>query len=171
MRLLGRWNWWLPRSLERFLAARLPLIGGAILVVALVLAGCSPAGRVLGVDPQPRPSPAPASPTAVAAGDPRPIAFPADESPHHRLTEWWYDTGHLASADGHRFGFEFVVFRAERGDFPVSWAAHLALTDETGAMFRYDQRTFIGPAVDRSDRKSTRLNSSHIQKSRMPSSA
>jgi predicted secreted hydrolase len=41
-----------------------------------------------------------------------------------------------------------VIFRAERGGFPVSWASHLALTDETGGTFRYAQRTEIGPQVD-----------------------
>ena len=29
MRLLGDWNWWLPRRLERFIASRLPVIEGA----------------------------------------------------------------------------------------------------------------------------------------------
>jgi RND superfamily putative drug exporter len=24
MRLLGRWNWWMPAALERFVATRLP---------------------------------------------------------------------------------------------------------------------------------------------------
>jgi hypothetical protein len=24
MRLLGRWNWWMPAALERFVAGRLP---------------------------------------------------------------------------------------------------------------------------------------------------
>ena len=48
------------------------------------------------------------------------------------------------------FGFEFVIFRAERGAFPVSWASHLALTDESGRRFRYDQRSEVGPQVDRS---------------------
>jgi RND superfamily putative drug exporter len=149
MRLLGRWNWWMPRRLERFIAARLPLVGG-VLLVALLLAGCSPGGRFLGADPEPRLSPPPtASPPPVVA-DPQPIAFPADEAPHHRLTEWWYYTGHLASVDGRPFGFEFVVFRAERGRFPNSWASHLALTDEEGGRFLYDQRSFIGPEADRS---------------------
>ena len=42
------------------------------------------------------------------------------------------------------------MFRAERGGFPVSWASHLALTDETGRTFSYAQRSEIGPQVDRS---------------------
>src|SRR4029077_2430477 len=82
--------------------------------------------------------------------DPQPIVFPRDDGPHHRLTEWWYYTGHLASDDGRRFGFEFVVFRAERGALPVTWASHLALTDEQGHRFLYDQRTEVGPQVDAS---------------------
>ena len=73
--------------------------------------------------------------------------LPADDAPHDRLTEWWYDTGHLRADDGRRFGFEYVVFRAERGGFPVSWASHLALTDETGRTFSYAQRSEIGPQV------------------------
>jgi predicted secreted hydrolase len=43
-----------------------------------------------------------------------------------------------------------VIFRAERGGFPVSWASHLAVTDETDGAFRFAQRTEIGPQVDRS---------------------
>jgi predicted secreted hydrolase len=41
-----------------------------------------------------------------------------------------------------------VMFRAERGSFPVSWASHVALTDERGGRFLYDQRSEIGPQVD-----------------------
>jgi predicted secreted hydrolase len=83
------------------------------------------------------------------------VALPRDDGPHDRLTEWWYYTGHLRAADGSRFGFEYVVFRAERGSFPVTWASHLALTDETGDAFHYVQRAEIGPGVDRSPRDAT----------------
>ncbi len=40
-----------------------------------------------------------------------------------------------------------MIFRAERGSFPVTWASHLALTDEQGNRFLYDQRSEIGPQV------------------------
>jgi RND superfamily putative drug exporter len=29
MRLLGRWNWWMPARLERWISARLPMVEGA----------------------------------------------------------------------------------------------------------------------------------------------
>ena len=158
MRLLGDRNWWMPKRLERFIASRLHIVEGATLVQAaalvmgavLLLAACSPGGRVLGVDPEPRLSPPPTAAPPVAVADPRAIRFPSDEGPHRRLTEWWYYTGHLRAEDGRRFGFEYVVFRAERGDFPVSWASHLALTDEREGRFRYDQRSFVGQQADRS---------------------
>jgi predicted secreted hydrolase len=87
--------------------------------------------------------------------DPVPIVLPRDDGPHDRLTEWWYYTGHLRATDGHRFGFEYVIFRAERGAFPTSWASHLAITDETGDRFVYSQRLEVGPQVDRSPRGAT----------------
>jgi predicted secreted hydrolase len=42
-----------------------------------------------------------------------------------------------------------VIFRAERGGFPVTWASHLALTDEQGQRFLYDQRSQLGGQVSR----------------------
>ena len=51
-----------------------------------------------------------------------------------------------------RYGFEYVIFRAERGQFPTSWASHLAITDEGGDRFLYGQRLEIGRRVDRSPR-------------------
>jgi predicted secreted hydrolase len=119
--------------------------------VVLVVGACSGA-PILANPPVIHPLPVVTQPPAAAVADPQPIAFPRDDGPHRRLTEWWYYTGHLATGSGRRFGFEFVIFRAERGAFPVSWASHLALTDEQGRRFLYGQRSEIGPQVDRSAR-------------------
>ena len=122
-------------------------------VLAVVLAGCtaSAAGAPILANPTPvRPAlPSPVAPPPAVA-DPLPVVLPRDDGPHDRLTEWWYDTGHLHTADGRRFGFEFVVFRAERGRFPTSWVSHLAITDETNRRFVYSQRLEVGSQVDRS---------------------
>ncbi len=120
----------------------------AAAVLATVAAACS--GPILANPPAPVAVPPTASPAPARAQDPQPIVFPRDDGPHDRLTEWWYYTGHLADANGGRWGFEFVVFRAERGGFPVTWASHIALTDETDGTFAYDQRSAIGPQVDQS---------------------
>jgi len=76
--------------------------------------------------------------------------FPRDHASHPEFqTEWWYYTGHLA-AGARRFGYELTFFRV--GLDPVrraqtsAWTrhtvlfAHLALTDETGRRFLYEQR-------------------------------
>src|SRR6202453_3785397 len=40
------------------------------------------------------------------------FAFPRDYFNHEDYqTEWWYYTGNVKSADGHRFGFELTFFR------------------------------------------------------------
>ena len=127
---------------------------GLVLVLggATVVAGCGGA-PVLANDPLAFPSPP--LPTARPSRplDPIAIELPRDDGPHDRLTEWWYYTGHLRStADGHRYGFEAVVFRAERGGAQVAWASHLALTDENGQVFTYAQRSEIGPQADHSPR-------------------
>ena len=80
------------------------------------------------------------------------MVLPRDDGPHDRLTEWWYYTGHLHTDDGAHYGFEFVIFRAERGGFPTSWVSHLAVTDEGGGRFLYSQRLEVGAGVDRSPR-------------------
>ncbi len=118
-----------------------------VAAIAVVVTGCG--GPVLANPPAPHPVVTPAPTSSPRPADPVPVVLPRDDAPHDRLTEWWYDTGHLRAADGRRFGFELVVFRAERGGFPVSWASHLALTDETGQRFHYAQRSEIGPQVDR----------------------
>ena len=120
-------------------------------LLLLVLTGAACTGPILANPPAQRPAatPAPESPP-VMRNDPQPVVLPRDDAPHDRLTEWWYYTGHLVDETGGRWGFEYVVFRAERGGFPVAWASHLALTDESGGRFTYAQRSEIGPQVDRS---------------------
>src|SRR3954447_14305850 len=122
----------------------------ALVALALFVAACG--GPVLANPPAPRPIVTPGPSPTPRPPDPQPVVLPRDDGPHDRLTEWWYYTGHLRAADGSTFGFEDVVFRAERGGFPVSWASHLALTDERGEAFHYAQRSEVGPQVDRSPR-------------------
>ncbi len=117
-------------------------------VGGLLLVGC--AGPILANPTAPLAQPPSASPAPSHVSDPRPITFPPDDAPHDRLTEWWYYTGHVVDASGGRWGFEFVIFRAERGGFPVSWASHLALTNETHGSFGFAQRSEVGPEVDQS---------------------
>ena len=166
MRLLGRWNWWMPaaRAVRRRPAAgvrgrsrgaiREPHRPVALLaLVAALVAGCTGGAPILANPPAPRRRRRRRRRRQPPSADPLPVVLPRDDGPHDRLTEWWYYTGHLRRDDGHAdFGFESVIFRAERGAFPVTWASHLAITDETGERFRYAQRSEIGPQVDRSPR-------------------
>jgi RND superfamily putative drug exporter len=151
MRLLGNVNWWMPARLKRLLP---PL--AALLLIGPLLLACDANGRLLSNEPAQHPTVPPAAPTDPPPTDPQPVVFPRDEAAHDRLTEWWYYTGHLwpshgGDPDGPHYGFEFVIFRAERGGFPVSWASHLALTDENAGAFGYAQRSEIGPQVDVSE--------------------
>jgi predicted secreted hydrolase len=124
-----------------------------LLAIAGIVGSCTAAGEPILANPA-APQPSIAVPTARPSlvPDPVPVVLPRDDGPHGRLTEWWYYTGHLRAADGARFGFEYVIFRAERGAFPTSWISHLAVTDETGGWFIYSQRLETGPQVDRSPR-------------------
>ncbi|MFI5227001.1 MAG: lipocalin-like domain-containing protein, partial [Candidatus Limnocylindrales bacterium] len=127
---------------------RTPFLG-LLLVCALGLVACTAGGPILANPTAAIPVPSVAPSGSPRPPDPQPIVFPRDDAPHDRLTEWWYYTGHLRDrATGDRYGFEFVVFRAERGAFPVTWASHLAITDEAHDRFAYAQRSEVGPRVD-----------------------
>ncbi|MFL5643876.1 MAG: lipocalin family protein [Chloroflexota bacterium] len=121
-----------------------------LVVLTIFLSACSGGTAILANPAAVRPSVAPSTPAPSRPADPLPVVLPRDDAPHDRLTEWWYYTGHLRTADGDRFGFEYVIFRAERGRFPISWVSHLALTDEGGDRFEYAQRLEVGAQVDRS---------------------
>ncbi len=90
--------------------------------------------------------------------------FPADHFDHPGFqTEWWYYTGNVHTASGHRYGFELVFFRlgqpSPAADPPASpdrstwrasnlYMAHLALTDIDGRRFRSWQRlNRAGPGI------------------------
>ena len=121
----------------------------AALTVAVVASACTAGGPILANPTAAIPAPSPSPAGSPRPADPQPIVFPRDDGPHDRLTEWWYYTGHLRDrATGQRYGFEYVIFRAERGAFPVTWASHLALTDEAHDRFAYAQRSEVGPQVD-----------------------
>ena len=117
----------------------------ALLLVIAVAAAVVIAPRLFAA------APAAQSPALIAQADstgfahvtgPIPLTFPADHGPHPAYqTEWWYYTGNLAAADGHRFGYQLTFFR--RALVPLQqqvqrasdWAtdqvylAHFALTD------------------------------------------
>jgi len=125
--------------------------GLLLLLSAALAAACS--GPLLANSPAPtgapyvKPTPRPSVPDPVA------VALPRDDAPHDRLTEWWYVTGHLTTVDGTReFGYEAVIFRAQRGGFPVSWASHIAITEKPrggrAGSFSYDQRIEVGAQVN-----------------------
>ena len=76
--------------------------------------------------------------------------FPRDHFNHPDYqTEWWYYTGNLKSADGHRYGFELTFFRqavrrhaamATVWDLRDLYLAHLALSDLDGGKFYHTER-------------------------------
>ncbi len=122
-----------------------------VLILCLLVA-CS--------DPAPTQAEPAASATALPppegflrADRPRSFSFPADFGPHEDyLTEWWYYTGNLDSADGRHFGYELTFFRIglqpASQSFPRSsdWAsgqiymAHFAVSDVAGQQFHAFQR-------------------------------
>jgi predicted secreted hydrolase len=81
-----------------------------------------------------------------------PIHFPQDEGAHNDLTEWWYYTGHLEGSDTsgntHQYGFELVIFQAQRSTLPTVYPAHFAISDITRDEFHYNQRRVSRIAAD-----------------------
>ena len=84
--------------------------------------------------------------------------FPQDHFNHPDFqTEWWYYTGNIKSAEGHRFGFELTFFRQGIGRDSTTastwevrdlYLAHLALSDLDGGKFLHAERTNrAGPGI------------------------
>ncbi len=83
--------------------------------------------------------------------------FPRDHHAHRDFkTEWWYFTGNLFDAEGHRFGYELTFFRqgirplAERDPHASRFIvdelkfAHFAITDVTRQRFSFEQKMSRG---------------------------
>lgn len=123
---------------------RLPLVFSLLLVLTL-LAACGEPDEDAGLDAGDVVDAEPTSTRAAAAylaptPEVEPVRFPEDEAPHDMLSEWWYYTGHMFTEDGARYGFEYVIFQAQRGAFPTAYAAHFAITDAASNTFVYDQK-------------------------------
>ena len=88
------------------------------------------------------------------------VELPRDLYAHGEAqTEWWYYTGHMRTARGHRFGFELVFFKRRTdldrfGLIPLRlfanplYLAHFAVTDESLGLFRYEHRKSTGRPLD-----------------------
>jgi predicted secreted hydrolase len=94
--------------------------------------------------------------------------FPRDHFSHPDFqTEWWYYTGNLKAAGGHRYGFELTFFRqaidrtkarATAWDVDDAWLAHLALTDIDGHRFQHWERlNRTGPGIAGASRELARV--------------
>ena len=78
--------------------------------------------------------------------------FPRDHGAHPTYrTEWWYYTGHVATADGRRFGYELTFFRRaispdDVKTLPSQWSitqlylAHFAVTDVSRQRFHFSEK-------------------------------
>jgi predicted secreted hydrolase len=94
------------------------------------------------------------------------VTLPRDLYAHTAAqTEWWYYTGHMRTAAGRRFGFEFVFFKRRTdldrfGVVPLRlianplYLAHFAVTDEARAAFRYAHRKSANGPFDQPARMS-----------------
>lgn len=119
-----------------------------LFALAAMLVGCGSASGA-GSFPTPLPTTgivsAPVRTPGPVAGTV--IRFPEDEAPHATLTEWWYYTGHVQTADGARYGIEFVIFQGSRADFPMGYAAHFAVINPQTGAFSYDEASSIARGV------------------------
>ncbi|MEM6454286.1 MAG: lipocalin-like domain-containing protein, partial [Acidobacteriota bacterium] len=106
-------------------------------VAALALSGCAERASSREADDD-------RSPVALLAGEddidgyaradaPRPFVYPDDHGPHPDYKiEWWYLTGHLDADDGHRYGYQFTIFRSALTP-PTETSDKTAAHDETTA--------------------------------------
>ena len=79
----------------------------------------------------PTPTPAPVLGVAPAQNfSVTEVVLPRDDGPHSEDIEWWYFNGHLEGANGNRYGFHYVFFKAY-SSWTQTYAllGHLAVSD------------------------------------------
>jgi predicted secreted hydrolase len=74
---------------------------------------------------------------------PASISLPKDDAPHRDPVEWYYNTGHLTTLEGKRYGFETVVFQFWLGSFTT--VGQFALTDLNNGTFHHQTYQIPGP--------------------------
>ncbi|MDF1563189.1 MAG: lipocalin family protein [Deltaproteobacteria bacterium] len=82
----------------------------------------------------------------TACDDPVPagrVTLPQDDGSHAEPTEWWYWTGHLDTAEGRYFGFEFAFFLQDTPGGRGSMVHH-ALTDLEDGTFHHTSGLELG---------------------------
>ena len=104
---------------------RTPFFAPLLAAVGLAAAAC--AGPASSPTPVPTATPTPTPvPPAVR------VSLPRDDAPHPEFnTEWWYYSGHLATADGRSFSFHYAVFQIAAQGGLFADVAHVAVTDAT----------------------------------------
>ncbi|ATB29064.1 lipocalin-like domain-containing protein [Melittangium boletus] len=137
---------------------------GLIIGVGLVLGALGAGAAWVSREAAPPPERAPTMTVADALGaparglegyaralEPRDFHFPEDHGPHPEFrNEWWYWTGHLATADGHAFGYQFTLFRSALApgepEGTSAWSTrqiymgHLTLSDLGTGRFHASER-------------------------------
>jgi predicted secreted hydrolase len=57
----------------------------------------------------------------------KPIKFPADESAHDYIVEWWYFNGHLQDADGNGYAFMDCLFKVDVEKVKIPFLSRIPL--------------------------------------------
>ncbi len=118
-----------------------------VLMLLIALTGCG-GSSVADSFPTPKPNLAATAPASTPGPVPGTVVrFPEDEAPHPVITEWWYFTGHVETADGARYGVEYVIFQGSRADFPIGYAAHFAVIDAQTHAFAFAEASSLARTV------------------------
>ncbi len=91
------------------------------------------------------------------AYEPIDFIFPDDYAAHNQYKiEWWYFTGNVTSKDGHKFGYQFTIFRnglsadtSKLTSFGAKnmYMAHFAISDISNNKFYFTEKT-VRESVD-----------------------